>query len=274
MSKITVLIPCYNESAAIADVIGKFSREKLAANGFDLEILVIDNNSTDNTAEIARKAGARVIVERQRGKGNAIRRGFGSLSDDTDYVVMLDGDDTYKPEEVLRLVEPLHSGFSDIIIGSRMHGIITEGSMKRLNRFGNRMYSRLVRMVYGVVVTDVLTGYFAWKKPVVVELRKHLKSPGFAIEMEMVTKSARLGYKIFSVPISYDPRLGDSSLHPIRDGFRILVMYLKNLWWKPKPQMTGLRIPRRRGRLTALLLGKSVKGNMGSRDVSKNSLSL
>lgn len=233
MKKVTVLIPCYNEAEAIGSVIKKFPKEKLAKLGFDLDILVIDNNSKDATAAVAKKAGARVITETKQGKGNAIRTGFNSIDDSTDYVVMLDGDDTYKPEEVWRLIEPLDSGFADVIIGSRMHGRIRKGSMKRLNHTGNVLYSTLVRSTYKVTVTDVLTGYFAWKRHVIKDLRNHLKSSGFAIEMEMVTKMARLGYPIYSVPISYDPRLGDSSLNPVRDGARILNMYLKNLRWKP-----------------------------------------
>jgi len=233
MKKVTVLIPCYNEAEAIATVVRKFPREQLGRYGFDLDIVVIDNNSTDGTAEAAAAAGARVITEMERGKGNAIRAGFHAIDETTDYVVMLDGDDTYKPEEIWRLVEPLDSGFADVIIGSRMHGRIRKGSMKRLNHTGNLLYSSLVRATYKVTVTDVLTGYFAWKREVVEDLRGHLRSSGFAIEMEMVTKMARLGYPIYSVPISYDPRRGDSSLNPVRDGARILNMYLKNLRWKP-----------------------------------------
>jgi glycosyltransferase involved in cell wall biosynthesis len=233
MKKVTVLIPCYNEAEAIANVVRKFPKEQLYRYGFDLEIVVIDNNSSDDTARVAAEAGARVITEKKQGKGNAIRSGFYSIDKSTDYVVMLDGDDTYKPEEIWRLIEPLDSGFADVIIGSRMHGRIRKGSMKRLNHTGNKLYSSLVRTAYKVTVTDVLTGYFAWKRPVIEDLRNHLKSQGFAIEMEMVTKMARLGYPIYSVPISYDPRLGDSSLNPVRDGARILNMYFKNLRWKP-----------------------------------------
>ncbi len=273
MSKITVLIPCYNESAAIESVITKFPKEALKAYGFELEILVIDNNSSDNTGEIARNAGARVIVETTKGKGNAMRTGFASISEDTDYVVMLDGDDTYKPEEVLRLVEPLHSGFADIIIGSRMHGIITKGSMKSLNRFGNRLYSRLVRTVYGVTVTDVLTGYFAWRRPVIDELRKHLLSQGFAIEMEMVTKAARLGYQIYSVPISYDPRLGDSSLNPIVDGARILHMYMKNLYWRPRMQKVTFPIKTERKIRSFFAITRTTKVSV-PHEVTENSSSI
>jgi len=238
--KITVLIPCYNEADAIADVIGKVPAAELKALGYDVEILVVDNNSKDNTAEIARQAGARVIHEGKQGKGNAIRTGFYSLSDDTRFVVMLDGDDTYRADEIVRLVEPIKSGFAQVILGSRMLGEMSVGSMHRLNRTGNVMFSWLVRIVYRVPVTDVLTGYYAWSIDAVKELRPHLKSTNFAIEMEMTTKMARLHHRIYSVPISYDARQGDSSLHPGRDGARIMRMFLRNLTWKPSLEQSSI----------------------------------
>lgn len=240
MKKITVLIPCYNESEAIADVIHKMPKHDLKALGYALEVLVVDNNSTDNTTEVARAAGARVVHEAKQGKGNAIRRGFYSLSDDTEFVIMLDGDDTYRAEEILRLVEPIKSGFAQVILGSRIMGSISVGSMHRLNRMGNVIFSWLVRVVYRVPVTDVLTGYYAWSIDAVKELRPHLQSTNFAIEMEMTTKMARLNHRIYSVPISYDARQGDSSLHPVRDGLRILRMFLRNLAWKPSLQQSSI----------------------------------
>lgn len=233
MKKITVLIPCYNEAEAIADVIHKVPARDLQALGYGVEVLVVDNNSQDNTAEIAAAAGARVITERKQGKGNAIRTGFYSLSDDTEFVVMLDGDDTYRADEIVRLVEPIKNGFAQVILGSRIMGNISVGSMRRFNRMGNVIYSWLVRTIYRVPVTDVLTGYYAWSIDAVKDLRPHLTSTNFAIEMEMTTKMARLHHRIYSVPISYDARQGDSSLHPIRDGLRILRMFLRNLAWKP-----------------------------------------
>lgn len=234
MRKVTVLIPCHNEEAGIANVIKGFSRRQLRRYGFALDVLVIDNNSTDKTAAVAKKAGARVIHEAKKGKGNAIRAGFAHLLPDTDYVAMLDGDDTYRPQELLRLLEPLESGFSNVVIGSRMHGRINEGSMAPLNRLGNRVFSRLVRSVYGVSVTDVLTGYFAWTRGAVERLQPHLVSDGFAIEMEMITKMARLGEEIYSVPITYLARAGESNLRPLQDGGRILKMFMRNLQWRPQ----------------------------------------
>ena len=242
MKKITAIIPCYNEADGIGDVVRKLPAKKLRSYGFELDILVIDNNSKDNTSEVAREAGARVVLERKQGKGNAIRTGFYSLAEDTDYVVMLDGDDTYRAEEVLRLIEPLDSGFADAILGSRMHGNIAAGSMPRLNRMGNQLYSSLVRSAYKIPVTDVLTGYYAWTADSIKELRQHLRSTDFAIEMEMVTKMARLGQRVYSVPISYDSRQGESSLSPVKDGYRILRMYLRNLTWSPELQIPTVRV--------------------------------
>ncbi len=240
--KIAVLIPCYNEEQGIASVIRKFPKERLAAFGYELEVIVIDNNSKDRTAEIARENGATVLSEDKKGKGNAIRHGFEYVAqNDADYVVMLDGDDTYRPEEVLRLVEPLDSGFCSVVIGSRLAGRISEGSMGAVNRIGNWIFSHLVRYFYGANVTDVLTGYFAWKRESLLRLAPHLKSTDFSIEMEMVTKMARLGEEIYCVPISYDARAGESNLNPLTDGARIMSMFLRVLVWEPeKPDVRTL----------------------------------
>jgi glycosyltransferase involved in cell wall biosynthesis len=233
MKKITIVIPCYNEEDGIAAVVRSFPRANLRRHGYSLEVLVVDNNSSDRTAEVARAAGAKVLHEPQQGKGNAIRAAFYNVSEDTDYVVMCDGDDTYKAHEILRLVEPLDSGFCDVVIGSRLSGKIADGSMKGFNRLGNWGFSFMVRYVYGVNVTDTLTGYFAWKREVVQQLRQHLTSSGFSIEMEMITRMARMGFEMYSVPITYEPRLGESSLRPIHDGVRILREFARQLRWQP-----------------------------------------
>jgi glycosyltransferase involved in cell wall biosynthesis len=240
MQKVTVLIPCHNEEAGIADVIKKFPRSRLERYGLHLDIIVIDNCSTDKTAEVAKSAGARVIKEHIKGKGNAIRTGFRSVPDDADYVVMLDGDDTYDSGEINRMVEPLQHGFCSVVIGSRLGGKMHAGAMRNLNRAGNWFYTFLVRRFYRVNVTDVLTGYFAWKKEVIDDLLPHLKSKGFAIEMEMITKMAKLEHDIYSVPISYTPRSGETNLRPFYDGSKILKMLFDNLRWKPQVE-GGLR---------------------------------
>lgn len=234
--KIAVLIPCYNEEGGIHDVIKSFPLKKIHEQGYGLEIIVIDNGSTDNTAKIAKSLGATVLREPKKGKGHAMRRGFYAIPKDAEYIVMLDGDSTYRPEEILNLIKPLASDSYSVVIGSRLDGRILKGSMSNFNRFGNWMYSQLVRTFYRVDMTDVLTGYFAWKRDALERLRPHIKSEGFAIEMEMVTKMARLDEKIACVPISYHPRTGQTNLRPIYDGTRILFMFMRNLYWKPKTQ--------------------------------------
>lgn len=231
--KLTVIIPCYNEAAGIGTVIKRLPETRLRRMLVDMTVVVIDNNSTDNTAEVAREAGAIVLHESKKGKGNALRTGFANLPEGTDYVVMLDGDNTYDPGEVTRLIEPLMVNFSQVVIGSRLRGKIQGDSMPLFNLMGNKLFTTLVRMFYKVEVTDVLTGYFAWKREVIDELHPRLKSDGFAIEMEMITKMARMGYYLNSVPISYTERAGDSNLQPVSDGFRILKMFARNLRWRP-----------------------------------------
>lgn len=233
MYNVAILIPCYNEAEGIADVIKKMPYKRAARNHWTLNVFVIDNNSTDNTAEIAAEAGATVIHEKKKGKGNAIRTGFASLPADTDFVVMLDGDNTYDSGEVLRMVEPLYNKFCNVVIGSRMNGKRTANSMNLTSFVGNWFFTNIVRYTHNVSVTDVLTGYFAWTKEALDELRPHLRSEGFAIEMEMITRMARMDYDIYSVPISYTPRAGESSLNPLSDGVRILKMFASTLRWRP-----------------------------------------
>jgi dolichol-phosphate hexosyltransferase len=230
---VTVVIPCHNEAKSIKKVIQDFHKSELTKNSFDFDILVVDNNSTDNTTEVALKAGARVIKEPKKGKGNAMRTGFDNIAPNAKYVVMLDGDDTYRPEEVLRLLEPLHHKFCDVVVGSRLGGKIYGDSMDNLNRAGNWGFTHLTRFFYQVNVTDVLSGYFAWKREAIEKLAPHLRSQGFAIEMEMLTKMARMGLEVYSVPISYNQRAGESNLRPFYDGYRILSMLAKNLKWSP-----------------------------------------
>ena len=232
-SSFSIIIPCYNEEEGIGSVIRGFPMEELEARQYRLEVLVIDNNSTDRTAKIAIDHGARVIHEPKKGKGNAIRTGMLHVPEDADFVVMLDGDDTYRPQEILRMVEPLDSGFCSVVLGSRLGGKISEGSMTTFNRAGNWIFSHLVRYLYRVNVTDVLTGYFGWKREAVEQLHPHLVSDGFAIEMEMITKMAKLGEEVYSVPISYHARAGESNLSPVIDGFKILSMLTRNLFWVP-----------------------------------------
>jgi len=234
IKKITILLPCYNEEKGIGKVIDGVPIKQLTHLGFQTEIIVINNNSSDHTVKVAQEKGIKVVSEKKQGKGNALKTGFRNISSDTDYVVMLDGDNTYKSGEILRLIEPLESGFCDVILGSRLEGKINDCSFSFSHRLANWFLTFFIRRFYLVNTTDTCTGYFAWKKKVVDDLVPHLKSDGFAIEVEMITKMAKLGYKIYSAPITYDRREGHSKLSPILDGIKITWMLIKNLLWRPK----------------------------------------
>ncbi|HQJ56419.1 MAG TPA: glycosyltransferase family 2 protein [Caldisericia bacterium] len=238
--KITLMIPCYNEEASIGQLIDDIPVEKINKAGYKIEVLVIDNNSKDKTAEIAKAKGARVISEFNQGKGNAIRTGFNNIPKDVDYVVMLDGDNTYKPAEILRLIEPLESDFADVILGSRLEGKMTTHAMSFSHRFANWVFTFLTRSLYQTSITDTCTGYFAWTRKSVDILKNHIKSKGFAIEAEMISKMTRLKLRVYSVPITYAPRPRDpnskSKLNPFKDALKIIWMLIKNRRWKPKKE--------------------------------------
>jgi glycosyltransferase involved in cell wall biosynthesis len=196
--------------------------------------VVIDNCSTDKTAQVALSKGALVLREDKKGKGYAIMQGFANIPEDADMIAMIDGDNSYDIREIPRLLEPLESNFGEVIVGTRLQGRMTANSMSSFNRFGNWLFTFLARVGYKTNVTDVCSGFFAWKKDVIDNLAGNLESNGFSIEMEMITKMARMGYECYSVPVSYNARNGKSNLKPVKDGRAILHAWLKNLTWHPK----------------------------------------
>ncbi len=228
------MIPCHNEEKGIGLVLESIPYEKIQRHGFVTEVIVVDNASTDRTIASAAKFPVRIVHERRLGKGWAMITGMKAVSDDSEYVVFLDGDNTYKPQEVMRLIEPLESGFCDVIVGSRLGGKTTSGSLNFSHRMANWAFSLLVRQFYHANVTDTLTGYIALRRDLLPKILPHLHARDFAIEMELITKLKRMDYEIYSVPITYDRRLGHSKLHSYADAIKILHMFVKNLLWKPK----------------------------------------
>ena len=183
-----------------------------------------------------------MIKEPKQGKGFAIRTGFRNVPDDTAIVAMIDGDCSYDIKELPRLLEPLESNFGDVIVGSRLHGKLLNGSMLMFNRVGSWLFTFLARLGYRTNVTDVCSGFFAWKKNVVDELAPYLESNSFSIEIEMVAKLAKMNYSCYSVPISYYPRNGKSRLKPIKDGMVILYSWLKYLNWNREKAIVERRL--------------------------------
>ncbi|GAB6136357.1 S-layer glycoprotein N-glycosyltransferase AglJ [Thermococcus prieurii] len=208
--EVTILIPTKNEEEGIGWVIDEF--KKLGYTN----ILVVDGHSTDRTREIAKEKGATVIVQSGKGKGQAVAEAFSVI--DTPVVVMIDGDGTYDPKDVKKLLQPIERGIAEHVIGNRLINF-EKGAFTRLNLIGNKIFNALFRTIYGVEVHDILSGYRALTKDLykTVNLKKH----GFEVETELTVETIANGFRIFEVPINYYKRKGRANLHPIKDGWRI-----------------------------------------------------
>jgi glycosyltransferase involved in cell wall biosynthesis len=218
---VVVAIPCYNEERTISKVVGDFVRVLPGA-----EILVMDNASTDGSADLARRAGARVGSERRRGKGHVVRSIFDEV--DADICVLVDGDDTYPTEDVHALLEPLIRGDADMVVGNRLEST-PRGALSPFRRLGNLLFLGLVNLVTRQSFEDILCGFRAMN-------RKFFKtvtptSGGFEIETELTLRGVRSGMRIREVPIGYRarPEGSYSKLSPLKDGCRILAMIARVL---------------------------------------------
>lgn len=216
-SAVCVLLPTLNESETIGSVVEGFRQE-----GFE-SILVVDGHSTDGTREIATEAGARVIAQSGSGKGQAVREGVAAI--DEPYVLMADGDGTYRPADANRMLEPLFEGRAEHVIGNRFSNM-ESGAMTILNQFGNTLINATFAAVHGRALEDVLSGYRAFTRETFE--RFHLTAEGFGIETEMAVECVRHGVDTAVVPIHYEsrPTGSQTNLHPVKDGGRImLTMY-------------------------------------------------
>ena len=201
MKKISIVLPALNEEEAIGKVIDEVPVKELEAKGYETEIIVVNNGSTDKTAEIAAAHGAKVIDEPNRGKGLAIRTGFKSVSGD--FVFMLDSDFTYPAGHITQMMGLLETGY-DVVLGSRLKGSVEHGAMRRLNLFGNHVLAFMASILYGTRVSDLCTGCWGFRGPVVNDLR--LDAIGFELEANLFTQVARKGYRIAEVPLNYRRR--------------------------------------------------------------------
>ncbi|MGH9957036.1 MAG: glycosyltransferase [Pyrinomonadaceae bacterium] len=212
--KVAVLIPCYNEEVTIAQTISAFKAELPQA-----DIYVFDNNSSDRTVERALSAGAKISHERRQGKGFVVQTMFRGV--DADVYIMVDGDGTYPPDAVSRLIRPIVMGEADMVVGSRLHSQ-SQSQFKHLNRWGNRLVLLLLNSIFRVQLTDVLSGYRAFSRSFVKTLP--LFGGGFEIETELTIKAVARGQRIVEVPIDlvHRPTGSHSKIRFLRDGAIIL----------------------------------------------------
>ena len=216
---VAVIIPAYNEEITITKVVADFKVELPKA-----DIYVINNNSMDKTAQLAKKAGARVITVKRKGKGYVIQHAFDNL--DYDFYVVVDGDDTYPAESVHKLLTPVMEGKVDMMVGSRLGGFKKERK-SLMHNLGNRVILWAVKFSFPTDIKDMLSGYRALSKELVKSI--HLLSGGFTIETELTIKTLESGFRIGETPIEYRarPKGSESKLNTWNDGMYILTTVLE-----------------------------------------------
>lgn len=213
MTEIAVILPCYNEEAAIGKTVRDFHAALPTA-----KIYVYDNNSKDQTAAVAREAGAIVRTELRQGKGNVMRRMFADV--EADIYVLADGDDTYDASVAPALIKKLIEEGLDIVTGRRVH---TEAAAYRAGHvFGNRMLTGLTAMMFNVKLGDTLSGYRVMSRRFVKSFP--FTAEGFGIETELTVHAVRLLMPMAEVDTAYKERPAGSvsKLSTYRDGFKIL----------------------------------------------------
>lgn len=215
---VAVLIPCYNEGQTIARVVAGM---KTALPG--VRVFVYDNNSTDNTIEQARVAGAIVRTERCRGKGNVVRRMFADI--DASVYLLVDGDGTYDPNAAPNLVRLILEGGMDFVNGARKE--TSENAYRKGHKIGNRIMTVLVQMIFGYIFQDMLSGYKCFSKRFVKSFPA--MSRGFEIEAELTIHALELRMPCSELVTRFNERPPGSvsKLRTYRDGWRILMMILR-----------------------------------------------
>ena len=215
MSKIAVLIPCYNEARTIAKVVADY-RAALP----EADVYVFDNNSTDETAALAEKAGAVVRHEYRQGKGNVIRSMFREI--EADCYLMTDGDDTYPAENAPEMVRMILERTADMVNGDRLSSTYFEENKRPFHNLGNVMVRGLINRIFGSRVRDIMTGYRAFSPAFVKSFP--VLSHGFEIETEMTIFAVQHNFMIREVPVAYRDRPSGSvsKLNTYSDGFKVL----------------------------------------------------
>ncbi len=227
--KIAVLIPCYNEAQTIEKVIKDY-KQVLP----DATIYVYDNNSRDETASIAQKAGAVVRHEYRQGKGNVIRTMFREI--DANCYLMIDGDDTYPAENAKEMCDLVLSGKADMVIGDRLSSTYFTENKRPFHNFGNRIVRFSINKLFANEIKDIMTGYRAFSYEFVKGFP--VLSKGFEIETEMTIHAVDKNFKLVEIPVNYRDRPAGSvsKLNTYKDGFKVLKT-IATLFKEYKPGM-------------------------------------
>jgi glycosyltransferase involved in cell wall biosynthesis len=212
--KVSFLIPAFNEAATIGEVL-----DRIAALDLDTQTIVVDDGSVDGTAAIAERKGAQVIRQPNRGKGAAIRAAIPHA--EGDIAVIQDADMEYDPAEVPDLIEPIVRGAADVVFGSRLSGGRPQRAYMFWHLVGNRFLSLLTNVLYNTTLSDMETGYKAFRTDVLRSL--NLREDDFAIEPEITGKICKRKLRVYELPISYYGRTyAEGKKITWRDGFKAI----------------------------------------------------
>ena len=215
--KTAILIPCYNESATIGKVVSDF--KKIMP---DTDVYVYDNNSTDGSEDIAKKAGAIVKYEYNQGKGNVVKSMFRDIK--ADCYIMVDGDDTYPVESAVEFEELILTGKADMVIGDRLSSTYFEENDRLFHNTGNKVVRKSINLFFKSDLHDIMTGMRAFSYDFVKSFP--IQSKEFEIETEMSVFALMNNFKIVEIPIQYRDRVegSESKLNTYSDGFKVIMM--------------------------------------------------
>jgi glycosyltransferase involved in cell wall biosynthesis len=223
---IAITIPCFQEEKTIAQVVTDFKRELPAA-----KIYVFDNNCTDRTAEFARSAGATVIREKRQGKGHVVATMFEVVTEDI--LVMVDGDGTYDPTAVHRLLAPILAGDADMTVAARLQEY-TDKSFRKFHVAGNQMVCAIINRIFNANISDIFSGYRAFTRECALSIP--ITSRGFDVETELTVQSLYRGAVVREIEAPYGERPSGSfsKLRTLPDGMKVLLrLFLLMRSYKP-----------------------------------------
>ena len=219
MKRLMILLPVLNEAEGLEAVLKRIPHQSLGEIGWEPDVVIIDGKSTDNSQQIGLDAGCTVLVQPSRGKGEAVRLGFDyAIRQQYDALVMFDADQTYDPQDMIRMLKRLNQG--RVVVGNRLSTLLAVDAMSPTNWIGNHLLTMSAVLLHGTEIHDVCSGYWLFHRDALLQM--NLNSMDFEIEAEMYAQCAISGIPLVNIPISYQSRVGEAKLGSLRDGSAIL----------------------------------------------------